>query len=463
MTPRPSTMRPQRVILLFSLLILSIFASLHFPIVKAQTFTSPQLVPMGTTLAFDGKLRFVDTAPASNTALNRDSLVKFVDLNGNGHWDAGEPVAYDSNNDSIYETSEPAIGGAASAGARLVADPLIKYVDINGDNHWDAGEAVVYDTNNGSLYINGDPVIGGTPVVPGTSLTYDSRVKFIGTGSSWVPGNLVVYDSNNDALYSATTDPHLKYVDTNNNNQWDTGEAVVNDTNLSGVYATGDRVLYGPTPLVGTPLTVDLKIRFIDANRNGVWDAGEAVVYDSNGDGMYESSEPFFLSANPPSLSGLNSDAKIKFVDSNSNNVWDSGEAVVYDTIGQGYFNASIDPKIQYFDADGNGIYNPGTDSVVYNIFGGSYKTGDPIIAGPPVPTDGSGILTIDHHFHFIDANLSGHWVTGDTVVYDADSDHRYITGDLIVAGSAPANGTFLTEPVLSGTRPIVGTPVKYD
>jgi len=234
------------------------FASLQFPIVKAQTFSSPQLVPMGTTLAFDGKLRFVDTAPASNTALNRDSLVKFVDLNGNGHWNAGEPVAYDSNNDSIYETSEPAIGGAASAGARLVADPLIKYVDINGDNHWDAGEAVVYDTNNGSLYINGDPVIGGTPVVPGTSLTYDSRVKFIGTGSSWVPGNLVVYDSNNDALYSATTDPHLKYVDTNSNNQWDTSEAVVNDTNLSGVYATGDRVLYGPTPVVGTPLKVDL-------------------------------------------------------------------------------------------------------------------------------------------------------------------------------------------------------------
>jgi len=464
MTPLAFTNRPQRVILLFSLLILSMFATLQFPVVKAQTFSSPQMVPMGTTLSLDGKLRFVDTAPASNTALKHDSLVKFADLNANGHWDFGEPVVYDSNNDSIYESTEPVIAGAISAGARLSSDPLIKYVDINADNRWDAGEAVVYDINNSNLYIIGDPVIGGTPVVSGTSLTYDSHVKFIGPGSSWVLGNPVVYDSNSDGLYSASTDPHLKYVDTNNNGHWDPGEAVVYDASLTGKYATGDRVLYGPTPAVGTSLKVDLRIMFIDANRNGVWDTGEAVVYDINGDSVYELNEPMISSANPPTLAGLNSDSKVKFVDSNGNNVWDLGETVVYDTIAQGYFNATIDPKIQYFDADGNGIYDPGVDSVVYNVFSTTfYQTGDPIIAGPIPPTDGSGILTIDHHFHFVDTNLSGHWVKGDTVVYDSDSDHTYITGDLVVAGSPPANGTFLTEPVLSGTRPIVGTPLKSD
>ena len=464
MTPKASARQVSRAFLVLSLLIISMFAIFQFPVVKAQTFSGPQPVPMGTTLSFDSKLRFVDTSPANNTVLKRDSLVKFVDLNANAHWDLGEPVLYDSNNDSIFESTEPVIAGSVAPGATLRADPLVKYVDINGDNRWDAGESVVYDISNSNRYITGNPVIGGTPVVPGTSLTNDSHVKFIGPGSSWVPGNPVVYDSNNNGLYSASIDPHLKYVDTNNNGHWDTGESVVYDANLSGVYATGDRVLYGPTPAVGTSLKADPKIMFIDTNRNSVWDTGEAVAYDSNGNNIYESTEPLLLSANPPSLAGLNSDLKIRFVDANSNNVWDTGETVVYDTINQGYFNATIDSKIKYFDSNGNGIYDPGPDSVIYDIFGsGIYRTGDTVIIGPTPPTDGSGILTIDNHFHFVDANLSGHWDRGETIVYDADSDHIYVTGDLVVVGSAPPNGTVLMEPVLSGARPAVGTAIKFD
>src|SRR5437867_220599 len=357
-TPRSPNKRHQRVILLFSLLILSMFATLQFPAVKAQTFSSPQTVPMGTTLSPDIKLKFVDTAPTSNTPLKRDSLVKYVDLNSNGHWDVGESVAYDSNNDSIYESTEPIIAGLVSPGAPLSSDPPIKYVDINGNNRWDPGEAVTYDANSNNLYDTGEQIMAGAPVVPGTALTYDSHVKFIGPGSSWVSGNPVVYDSNNDAVYSSSTDPHLKYVDTNNNGHWDSGEAVVDDANLSGKFAVGDLVLYGPTPTVGTSLKIDLKIMFIDANRNSLWDAGEAVAYDSNVDIIYESNEPLILSAGPPALAALSSDPKAKFVDANSNNVWDTGETVVYDTINQGYFNATIDPKVKYFDANGNGIYD---------------------------------------------------------------------------------------------------------
>jgi hypothetical protein len=464
MPQRPSPIQVSRSLLILSLLIVSMFATFQFPLVRAQTFTAPQQVPMGTTLSLDPKIRFLDTAPANNTALKRDSLIKFVDANANGHWDIGEPVVYDANNDSIFESTELAIAGAVSPGGVLRSDPLIKFVDINGNNHWDPGEAVVYDLSNLNRYIIGEQIIGGTPVVAGASLTYDSHVKFIGSGTTWAPGNQVVYDSNNDALYSASIDPHLKYVDANNNNHWDTGESVIYDTNLSGLYATNDRVLSGPTPAIGTTLKVDNKIMFVDANRNGVWDTGEIVAYDGNGDNVYETNEPLILAGNPPALAGLSSDPKIRFVDANNNNVWDVGETVVYDSINQGYFNATIDPRIQYFDGDGNGVYDPGPDSVIYNSLGATtYKTGDFVIAGPIPPTDGSGILTIDHHFHFVDNLLSGHWVNGDTVVYDADSDHIYVTGDLVVRGSAPANGTYLTEPVLSGTRPAVGTSLKFD
>src|ERR1700758_3624119 len=146
------TRKASRAGLLLSLLIIGIFVSLRFPLVHAASFTGPQQVPMGTTLYTDNKITFVDNAPSVGTPLKRDSLVKFFDANGNGHWDPGEPLAYDSNNDSIMEGIKPAIAGSIPLGNPLKADPLIKFVDTNNENHWNAGDAIVYDTNNNNLY-----------------------------------------------------------------------------------------------------------------------------------------------------------------------------------------------------------------------------------------------------------------------------------------------------------------------
>ena len=459
-------MRVQQVFrssLLLSLLLIGIFLSVQIRPVQAASFTSPQQVPMGVTLSYDGSIKFLDVTPPNSTVLKRDSLIKYVDQNSNGHWDPAEPVVYDSNNDSKYESIKPIIAGTVSLSASLRSDPLIKYVDINGNNRWDSGEAVVYDSNNNNLYTTGKPVIAGTPIIQGASLAFDGHVKYIGAGSTWTAGNTVVYDSNNNNTYSASSDPHIRFVDTNGNGHWDSGEPVVYDTNRTGSYSPGDPVLYGSTPSAGTVLRADSKILFVDSNRNGLWDSGEAVVYDSNGNGVFDSGEPVILPSKPPLGTALSSDTKVRFVDANNNGVWDPGETAVYDTIGTGYFNATIDPHIKYWDVNGTGPFHPG-DSVVYDKFGnGVYQTGDTVIAGPAPPNDGSATLTIDHHFHFVDISLGGHWIQGDTVIYDADSDHVYVTGDLIITGTPPPTGTLLEEPVVAGLAPAVGTPLKTD
>jgi hypothetical protein len=424
---------------------------------------------MGTTLSSDNKLAYIDNGPVNGTALKRDSLIKYLETGSDTHWDPGEPVVYDLNNDSFYQSVEPTIAGSLPIGSRLNTDPLIKYVDTSNSSRWQPGDAVVYDSNNSYQYVVGKPVIAGAPVIVGSALASDGHVKFIGSGATWAQGNTVVYASNGGNYYNASSDPHLKYVRTGTNITWVTGEPVVYDVNLTGTFVNGDPVLYGAKPSIGSSLRVDPKILFVDSNRNSVWDSGEAIVYDSNGNGVFASSDPVILAASPPIGVGLSSDPKLRYVKSGSNSTWVPGETLVYDSIGMGYYNATIDPKITFWDMNGTGTFHTG-DPVIYDLFGlGYYKSGDPVIQNyghslsGQCSLPGDCPLTIDQHFHFVDTTFTGHWVSGDTVIYDPDSDHVYMAGDLVIAGTAPANGTPLVEPVLQGKAPPVGTLLKSD
>src|SRR5437879_13001447 len=94
-----------------------------------------------------------------------------------------------------------------------------------------------------------------------------------------------------DAEYSAesyithsvtlSSDPRIKFVDSNNNGRWDRGETIVYDTNNNNVYDSGEPIIAGSTPTVGQALKTDPLIKYVDANGNNVWNAGETVVYDT--------------------------------------------------------------------------------------------------------------------------------------------------------------------------------------
>jgi len=460
------------IILLLSLLDFSILAISTIPPVRGLNFSAAQQVPMGTTLSPDSMLKFPDVAPSNATALKSDVHIRYLDQNSNNHWIPGDPVAYDFDSDNVSRSVDPVIAGTLPTGSQLKFDPLIKYVDISNSNLWQTGDAIVYDTNNNNLYTVGKPVIAGTPVPTGTPLTPDNHIKYVGSGSTWIPGNSVTYDSNSSGVYSASLDGHIRFVDSGNIGHWIPNDSVVYHYNLSSThYASGDLVLYGQTPPVGTTLSLDPKMKFVDANRSGVWDQGEAVVYDSNGNGLVDPGELIIVAASPRILSLLNPDLRVKFVDTNGNGIWDSGEPVVYDTVGRGFFNATIDPLIKYFDANGNGVYDSGIDSVIYDkTNAGVYKTGDPIIAGPTPPSLDATLIS-EIHFRFVDTNLGGRWISGDPVVYDTNLDNIYETGEPVISSSPlPINGTLLREPVISCTPPAVsctvpaiGTALKID
>ncbi len=192
---------------------------------------------------------------------------------------------------------------------------------------------------------------------------------------------------------SLKSDANVKFVDANGNGVWDPGETVVYDTDSNGLYDTGEPVIAGTAPTNGALLKADPKIRFVDSNGNNVWDGGEAIIYDTNSDNVYDTADSVIPLA-------LKTDPKLKFVDSDNNNVWDPGETVVYDT-------------------NNNGVYDTG-------------PLAEPIIAGR-APTNGT-LLKTDSKVKFVDANNNNVWDTGETVVYDSDSNGAYDPGEPAIA-----------------------------
>jgi hypothetical protein len=97
-------------------------------------------------------------------------------------------------------------------------------------------------------------------------------------------------------------DPHIKYVDSNANGQWDPSETIVYDSNGNGVYDSGDRVIAGTTPPINTQLKADSRVKFIDSViPNGTWDSPvlpPAMIDLSNNDAERCVNQALGLSAN---------------------------------------------------------------------------------------------------------------------------------------------------------------------
>jgi hypothetical protein len=106
---------------------------------------------------------------------NNSGQLRLVDTNGNGHWDAGEPVIFDANNNGVYDGSPPDVviaGTAPAVGTILSTDSKISFVDSNSNGHWDLGESVIYDGNGNGKYDGppNDTLISGVAPSLGTVL-----------------------------------------------------------------------------------------------------------------------------------------------------------------------------------------------------------------------------------------------------------------------------------------------------
>jgi hypothetical protein len=106
------------------------------------------------------------------------------------------------------------------------------------------------------------------------------------------------------------------------------GETIVYDSDSSDTYTTPDTVIYtagSSLPPIGTALSYDSHLWFVDSNNKGFWIPGEAVVYDSDQNGKYDAGDVVVQAGGSGVSLGatLSSDPKIKYVDSNHNSVYD--------------------------------------------------------------------------------------------------------------------------------------------
>src|SRR2546425_827876 len=566
-------------------------------------------------------------AAFTSFALQTDPKIKYVDTNANNVWDVGESVIYDTNNDNLYTAGEPVLAGATPAvGTALKTDPKIRYSDFNGNGVWNRGEEVLYDSNNNGLYDTGEPAITGTPGSPIPSFTqqagnytlvslaatllsgsndsmtfgnncypffasslclikpqtgsflkngvpsglsggtFTSTMNVTTSGSTTTPNKTYFFNltSTSQGTYSEVlvvkniqiavtvlkthdlaatsaamdqsrtfgysgypavnplkinvtvtnlgtviegsyrvnatakivltpsynlkyivptvgqslqTDPHIKFVNATNTptETWAAGKAVVYDFQNKGIFYLNETVIAG-NPAVGAKLKSDPNMKYIDSNGNAIWDSVEAVLYDTNANGLYDTGEPVIAnSLNSPYSSGetvvVDSDgnglygvgkidSNIRFVDANSNGHWDSGETVIYDATGFGSYliglkadNEGTPPAnhFKYVDTNGNNVWNPGETVVFDSNNNNVYDAFEPVIAGS-VPAVGTALKT-DPLIKYLDVNNDNVWQSNEPVAYDTNNNNLHdptepvIAGvfDTVITGTAPANGASLS------------------
>jgi hypothetical protein len=160
-----------------------------------------------------------------------------------------------------YSPPKPVTGDYVTFNATTSYDPE----NPTGPNHGIQPEPVVYDQDGDGIYNAAtDRTIFGPVPADGTSL---------GTGQTCSKG--VCKPAHN-------TDPNLLFVDTNGNGHWDPSEPVIYDTDNSLTYTFGDVPISGSQPALGTHLSLDPKIQYVDLHTNSIWDNG--YVWDF-GDG----------------------------------------------------------------------------------------------------------------------------------------------------------------------------------
>ena len=103
-------------------------------------------------------------------------------------------------------------------------------------------------------------------------------------------------------------------------------EPVIYDFNGDSVYeGATDTTIFGTTPSDGTPLQGNRNLVFWDTNHNGVWNPGESVVYSGDAGLIFHPIDHLIYGALPPLGTTLNLDSSIRYVNIHDNSIWDDG------------------------------------------------------------------------------------------------------------------------------------------
>ena len=191
-----------------------------------------------------------------------------------------------------------------------------------------------------------------------------------------------------------------------------------------------------------------------------LWGPGAVVIYDANGDGIYNAGDIAVAGAAPPfGTAGFKPDGRIKFIDNNANSLYDFGETVVADTSGAAgtngsYVSIAADPYIA--PAVFGWQFGLNYDPTIFVPLMDPCSTGSPICgpaAGASSYADGAGADVVLGHenptpaicpvYQRLSTNTGCNWDSAGTQGSIALS----LTPGKIIVGFtylAPRNGTFI-------------------
>ncbi len=174
-----------------------------------------------------------------------------------------------------------------------------------------------FSKNNGTLAniffkvlkVGVSPLVLSAPIAPAPQ-----------GGTLLITNTTPILVTTSDGYFRNDFSSKVKFVDNppanapNTPGTWSSGKTVIYDVDRSGTYTLGDIVMAGTAPLIGTNLSVDSNIKFVDTppapspNSPSVWFSGKAVVWDADSSGTYSTGD-IVISGTPVLGSNLSVDA----------------------------------------------------------------------------------------------------------------------------------------------------------
>src|SRR2546425_2660129 len=263
----------------------------------------------------------------------------------------------------------------------------------------------------------------------------------------------------------------------------------------TGTYSEAPRTLPKESLITGSlnldnKIKTDLKIKFLNSTNTDTWAAGKAVMYDSNSNGLYDTGEPVIAGTAPAVGTRIKNDPLIKFLNSTNVDTWTSAKPVGYDANNNGLYDqgltvavnvikthdlavTTVSPPSRTFAYNSVPlstnplnvnvtVVNYGTVPETFNVnataktvIASDFKISFYDIAHPnitqfnPLSSLTSIPLKFDPKVRFAVYGTNTTWVPGEAVIYDSDNSGTYTAVDIIIAadfrGLTPATGTTLT------------------
>ena len=178
-------------------------------------------------------------------------------------------------------------------------------------------------TGNGSTGTNITGVVSGDVIV----VAHDSFSAIFRNKAGLPPVPVFTFKPDRPVLGQRVTMNATGSYDPEHQNVPDHGiqaEPVVYDANGNNIWDSGENVILG-SPTAGASLSSDTRLGFVDANGNRKWDLGETVVYSSTGALTFRSTDVVISGTVPLVGMSVASDPNIKYVELHPNHIWDNG------------------------------------------------------------------------------------------------------------------------------------------